>query len=152
MAVVFVLAVFFVAWDRFLKMLAVQYLSDKTVPLINGILSFDFVSNYRIALSLPLSGWWLNVFIFLLIAALLFAWLGQIKKRRFSTAAALTFLIIGAISNLLDRLLYGYVIDYFDWRIFTNNIADIMIATGTSSLILLFILKSNHAQNYNEGR
>lgn len=45
-------------------------------------------------------------------------------------AVCAIFLFVGAASNLIDRLIYGYVIDYF--RIATGiiNIADLLIATG----------------------
>jgi signal peptidase II len=48
----------------------------------------------------------------------------------------LTFIIFGAISNILDRLIYGYVIDYLELKYFTVfNLADVMISGG--AIILL---------------
>ena len=43
----------------------------------------------------------------------------------------LSLIILGALSNLLDRLIFGYVIDYiniFIWPVF--NLADAMIVVG----------------------
>lgn len=50
------------------------------------------------------------------------------------------FLIGGIIGNLLDRMIYGYVIDYFDFQIFgynypVFNLADICIVCGVILLI-----------------
>jgi len=42
----------------------------------------------------------------------------------------------GALSNFLDRILYGYVIDYIDiriWPIF--NFSDLCISTGVALII-----------------
>jgi signal peptidase II len=140
MAAVIITSVLFVIFDRFLKVLAYQYFTGNAVSLVGGILSYSFAENYRIAFSLPLSGSILHVLVFLMIIILLFAWLGQIKKQRFDIAAALTFIIIGAISNLLDRWLYGFVIDYFNLKYFTVfNIADMMITGGVLAILFITI-------------
>jgi len=54
------------------------------------------------------------------------------------------YLIIGsAISNLLDRLIYGCVIDYIDFKIWpVFNLADFTITL--SALFLLFCLKKGN--------
>lgn len=50
---------------------------------------------------------------------------------------ALTSVIFGAISNLIDRIRYGFVIDYIDVSWFTVfNLADIMITAGSLILIV----------------
>lgn len=52
----------------------------------------------------------------------------------------LTLIIAGAFSNLLDRIHFGQVIDYFDLKYFTVfNLADIMIVCGAAGLFLLNI-------------
>ncbi len=54
----------------------------------------------------------------------------------------------GAASNLLDRLVYGYVIDYLDFRIWpVFNIADAGISTGVF-LVILYSL-TNHYREKN---
>ena len=49
----------------------------------------------------------------------------------------ISFIILGAVSNLLDRITYGFVVDYIQtplyWWVF--NIADIMITIGVIGLI-----------------
>jgi signal peptidase II len=54
---------------------------------------------------------------------------------------ATALLLGGAIGNLIDRLLYGAVVDWIDmgigqWRFWTYNIADAAI---TTSLVLIFV-------------
>ena len=67
-------------------------------------------------------------------------------KDRDSQYIAFSFVIGGAIGNLYDRILYGYVIDFieihydsFYWPIF--NIADIAISIGI--ILLLYSMFSN---------
>ena len=56
-----------------------------------------------------------------------------IKRENNQVRIGLLFLIVGGVSNLFDRLIYGYVIDYF-WifvfPFFYFKIADLMITSG----------------------
>ena len=53
----------------------------------------------------------------------------------------LSLIVGGAIGNLIDRILYGYVIDFFDFRIWpVFNIADSAIVIG-QILVAYVILK-----------
>lgn len=55
----------------------------------------------------------------------------------FSDMIAFSFIIAGAIGNLLDRIMFGYVIDFFDFRIWpVFNIADSAITIGTFILVI----------------
>ena len=59
---------------------------------------------------------------------------------------ALSLIMSGAIGNLIDRLLYGYVIDFLDfyiayWHWPAFNVADIAIVCGAGLLILESFLK-----------
>ena len=60
--------------------------------------------------------------------------------RGYLTTVALALLLGGAIGNLLDRLQFGYVVDWVDmgigtWRFFTYNVADAAITTAIVLLI-----------------
>jgi signal peptidase II len=55
-------------------------------------------------------------------------------------AAALSLILGGAVGNLIDRLLYGYVIDFLDvyyqnWHWPAFNIADSAITVGVVLMI-----------------
>ena len=73
--------------------------------------------------------------------------LGEIlKKERENKTQILgaSILIAGALSNLIDRMLYGVTIDYI--RIFTSifNLADLAIVLGA---VLLLKKSTNHHTN-----
>ena len=70
------------------------------------------------------------------------------KDKAFIFRLALVFLMSGAVGNLIDRILYGKVVDFLDFYIFKYdfpvfNVADICVNIGTILLIiyLLFIYK-----------
>ncbi len=136
MVIVFLSTIFFVVLDRFLKNLALQL----PVPfnLVGSILKFHFTPNPYIAFSLPLTGIGLNIIIVIIILILVYYCFFLLKTGRGNEGIVLIFIILGAISNLIDRLEFGYVVDYFDLKYFTVfNLADAMIVAGV--IVLLFL-------------
>lgn len=129
-------AVFLLALDRFLKALALRLEPAAPLQILGDWLGFDLVRNFYIALSLPLGGWAAiivgAVLIVLLLAWLIKAW----EKQSLRLSFFLLLIILAATSNLYDRAVYGYVIDYFSFKyLFTNNLADIMIFGGVVGLL-----------------
>jgi signal peptidase II len=89
------------------------------------------------------SGWqrWFFVGLAVLVSAVLLVWLQRLKASERRTALALSLILGGAVGNLVDRVIYGYVIDFIDvyygswhWPIF--NIADSAITVGAGLLLL----------------
>lgn len=137
------LAMFFLA-DRYLKFLAINSWISVPKKIIGNFLTFNFTPNYNIAFSLPLSGIWLNVLIAVIIGSISIYLLSN-KHLSKLEIVSLSGIIIGAVSNLLDRLKYGYVIDYFDLKWFTVfNLADTLISVST---IVLFIYLIKNKKN-----
>lgn len=133
-------AIFFIL-DRYLKNLAVT--TNKSHDLLGDILAFNFIPNYNIAFSLPLKGPWLIITIGLIIIAItIYLILFKLKR---SEKISFFLILLGAISNLIDRLQYGFVIDYFDLKWFTIfNLADVLITLGTAMLIFSLFKKSHN--------
>jgi len=137
-AITLVIAIFFIA-DRILKILAVNSGTLPPIKLVGDIFTFDFTANYYMAFSLPFSGLPLNIIILLLIIILIavITFLAFAGKQHKLEITLLSFILFGAISNILDRLIYGYVVDYLYLKNFTIfNLADVMISGG--ALILIF--------------
>ncbi len=150
-AIAFGIAIFFMA-DRALKTFALSLGQDTYYKIISDLFLFRFTPNRYISFSLPITGIILNIVITLIIACLsyyiFYLLLGRknvhINKQEKKTLVILLIVILfGAISNLQDRLQYGYVIDYLELNHFTVfNLADVMISIG--SIILIYLnLKKN---------
>jgi signal peptidase II len=85
--------------------------------------------------------WWLFVLIAVAVTAGVLYWLWKSTSLHAYTAAALSLILAGALGNLFDRLVYGYVIDFMDfhyegyhWPAF--NVADSAICIGVVFFIL----------------
>lgn len=79
---------------------------------------------------------WLIILIFI---GLIFLVVKNYQQQRYSTVLSLSLIFIGGFSNFWDRLLYGFVIDYFNFlNLWTFNLSDIMILSG--SLVVLWQL------------
>lgn len=140
-----VIAMFFII-DRWLKNKALNLGFIEQKSIISDILTFRLVFNQNIAFSLPLSGYWLNFVISLIILVLLLIIISAKIKKTLSKKSLflLTLILFGAISNLLDRFLYGAVVDYFDLKYFTIfNLADVMISVGVIIFSVYFLNKKN---------
>jgi signal peptidase II len=89
------------------------------------------------------SGWqrWFFVGLALLVIGVLVVWLRRLTREQGRMALALALILGGAAGNLIDRLLYGHVIDFIDlyygaWHWPTFNIADSAITLGATLLLL----------------
>ena len=114
-------------------------------------LNWSFAYNYGAAFNFlsAQGGWqrWFFVVLSAVVSVVIFVWLARLKKHETGMAIGLSFVLGGAIGNLIDRLLNGRVIDFIDvyanWDVFflhnghfaTFNVADIAINIGAVILV-----------------
>jgi signal peptidase II len=141
-AYIIFVAVFFIALDRFLKVLAIKNIGSDPVSLLSDFLKFNFNANYNIAFSIPLAGQFLIYLIFFIIIGLIVFFIYLVKKKEYDLWVFAFFVILGSSSNFFDRIKYGFVVDYLDMQLFTVfNIADAMIVFGVGFLFFLELTK-----------
>jgi signal peptidase II len=108
------------------------------------IFQFTYVANNGISLGMfnasnPL-GRWMLVLVTSAIAIAVAIWIGREKSRL--DRAALGMVLGGALGNILDRALHGYVVDFLDlhfgeYRPFlVFNVGDAAISIGVVILLL----------------
>jgi len=132
--VLIILAGCFFIGDRFLKILALNLNSEKV--LIKDWLEFYLVKNSNGAFSLNYGFDIVWLAIIIIVIALI--WLRHaLQKKDFLRSLALIILVLGALSNIYDRLIYGAVIDYLvlvNLSIF--NLADCLIVMAAGLLLI----------------
>lgn len=137
-ALLLLIAIFFIS-DRFLKLKAIELESPLT--LIDNFLYFSFYPNKNIALSLPVSNTVALIFASLVTIAIFFIILNLIKQKKPTFLVFfLSLIFAGSVSNIFDRINYGFVVDYL---LISNinilNIADLMISLSSIVLIIYFL-------------
>lgn len=137
-------------------LLIAAIIADRAVKImaLNGvhgtwwIAHFELFKNDRLVFSLPLSN--LVAMSLMVVAMGLVLWLGwrAAQKHDVVVLTGYYLILLGALSNLFDRLRFGFVVDwaYFGpwWPVF--NLADLMIAGGVVVVLLANRDQKNSAQ------
>jgi signal peptidase II len=77
-----------------------------------------------------------------IVIALIFVYAWFDKKKDLISLSALGLILGGAIGNLIDRVMFGYIVDFLDFRVWpVFNIADSSITIGSVLLILRLLIK-----------
>lgn len=130
------MAVFLVALDRFFKSLAINNFSEEPISIINDLFSLTYAVNPNIAFSIPVSGTLLNILIIVILFSLVAHAKRLFKNNQTDTSLIISAIILGASSNLFDRLKYGFVIDYISVDYFSIfNLADVIIFFGVALIL-----------------
>ena len=143
MAFLLILNVIFL--DQLSKVLISRFLSlNQSLPVINRVFYLTLIHNRGAAFGI-LKG----QLVFLIITALasivlIYLSLRQTRGKKLSSYdISLCLILAGGIGNLIDRLVFGYVIDFLDFRIWpVFNLADSAITVG-AILLGLSILQTS---------
>ncbi len=138
------LAVVLIVLDQISKQAVVASLAlHEAVPYTN-FFSLVNVRNYGAAFGfLNNAGGWQTVFfsaVAVIASVVIIRWLWQIAGTQRQLSLGLVLILSGALGNLIDRIAFGYVIDflsfhYGDWAFPAFNIADMAISAGAILLL-----------------
>ena len=148
------LALVLVLADQFTKILVLgSFQLGEGIP-VTGFFNLVRVHNAGAAFSFlaGASGWQRWFFTALgLVAAVVIVWMlkGHPGQRLF--CFALACILGGAVGNVIDRVLYGYVVDFLDFHwagmhFPAFNVADSAISVGAACLILDELLRVRRAR------
>lgn len=145
------LSLFIIIADQISKTVMVNWLDLYERVAVLPFFNLTLAHNTGAAFSFlaGAGGWqrWFFVSLALVISLVLVIWLKRLGNTARLEAISLALIIGGAIGNVIDRLVYGYVIDFLDvyvgtyhWPAF--NIADSAICVGAVLLIIDSFRKS----------
>lgn len=139
------IAIVVLVFDQLTKFAAMDYLAQygevNIAPFLNLVLvhntgaAFGFLSN---------AGGWQNIFFIIVAvtASIFILWMSwRLSAKDKLLATGLMLVLGGALGNLADRLIHGYVIDFVDvyyqnWHWPAFNVADSAITIGAVLLLL----------------
>ncbi|HBN45382.1 MAG: signal peptidase II [Candidatus Marinimicrobia bacterium] len=123
--------------DQITKVLTRSYLDlYDSVPVIKNFFHLTYITNDGMAFGLNFPG---GVYVFsvisIILTVIIFMYLWKEQNNHILMRLSLALILAGAIGNLIDRLLFGEVVDFFDfmigdfhWYIF--NVADSAVTIG----------------------
>ena len=130
--------------DQATKYFALKYLmrSEMAVtPFLNFALAFNTGAAFSF---LSDAGGWQNIFfaiVAFVVSIIILFMVRRLGANDTQVAVALTLVLGGAAGNVIDRLRFGYVVDFIDvyyrsWHWPTFNIADSAITIGAVLLVM----------------
>lgn len=130
-------------------------LVNKTSPIdlevIRGFFRITYTCNDGAAFSI-LKGKRVFFIIMTIVVVFLIVYYLLKNKVYWVEKYSLLLIISGAVGNLIDRIMYGYVIDFLDFIIFgydfpVFNIADSFITIGAIGLIISILFLNKEGEN-----
>ena len=135
-----------VALDEYTKYLVNTNFEYGRPHALHPMLDLTLLYNTGAAFSFlsTAGGWqrWFFIALGIAVSALILVWLARLPARGHSMlAAGLSLILGGALGNVIDRAIYGHVIDFISvhyqtWYFPAFNVADSAITVGAALLII----------------
>ena len=140
-----ILIIFGSIWlDQLTKWLAVTLLQgNPSVPIIPAVFQLTYLENPGAAFGMLQNHRWVFLIVSTVGILAVFAYLAVKRPTSKLLCLALSFIVGGGIGNMIDRVLLGYVIDFFDFCLINFaifNVADSFVCVGAGLLALWVIL------------
>ena len=144
-----------IAFDQWSKwVIKTSFNLYQSKPVIQDLLHFTYVTNDGMAFGLSFPGGkHILLVITILLTGFIIGFLWKEREGHPLVKYGLALILSGAIGNLIDRFLYGKVVDFLDlmigdfhWYIF--NVADSSVTIGMVLFIMHSIIyESSHSKN-----
>ena len=136
MRVLFVSAILVLA-DQISKTIVVKTMSlYESIPVIQNFFHFTYITNDGMAFGINFPfGYYIFTSLSVLLTLFLFWYLWSVRTHSIVIRLGISFIIAGAIGNLIDRIFLGAVIDFLDFMIgnfhwYVFNLADSYVTVG----------------------
>ncbi len=134
-----------VVLDQYTKHLAVLHLKDQPdIPIIKNIFELAYVENRGAAFGMMQNQRFFFIILTFIVVGLLL-WIFHkvpLKGRFLPLRGTLVCLIAGALGNLIDRTMQGFVVDFLYFKLIdfpVFNVADIYVTCSVAVLALLIL-------------
>ena len=139
----FLFAVCILLIDQFCKYFVRSKLAlGESIPLIKNVFHLTLMHNSGAAFGLLQDQTHILTFLSILTVAIILIFYRRVARSGFIFQVAFGLIVGGASSNLADRLMFGHVIDFIDFRVWpVFNIADSALTVGV--ILLLWKINRN---------
>lgn len=144
--VALIIGILIAVLDQIIKYFVSLYLQPiGSVSVIDNLFSLTYVENNGVAFGMFSDMRWLFVVLTGVIIAIIVAYMFKKRPKEKIFYISTALIIGGGIGNLIDRIFYGYVIDYLSLSFFPPvcNFADYCITVGTVILMIYLLFFSD---------
>jgi len=135
---IFLVGLIVLVLDRFTKFFVDKMELNQTIPVISNIFHITFTQNTGAGFGILKGMNLLLIWIAVIVIGLILFYMDKIPDKKLPKLG-FAFILGGALGNLLDRIIFGYVIDFLDFRVWpTFNIADSFITIGAVLLVIYY--------------
>ncbi|MGI6731392.1 MAG: signal peptidase II [Anaerovoracaceae bacterium] len=134
-----ILAVIIVIVDQLVKFIVSSGMDlNQTIPIVDNVFHLTYIHNSGAAFNLFEGKTELLIALPLVIIAFILVYVVvKREKEHWLQLLSLALIAGGGMGNLIDRIVHGVVIDYFDFRVFPIfNVADIAVTVGCGLMII----------------
>jgi lipoprotein signal peptidase len=138
------ITLFSVIIDRITKSIAASALKPLgSIPVIKDILHVTYVENTGAAFGMLKDNRWIFMGMSAITIVVIVGYLIYSREKRHSLLTlSLCLILAGGIGNMIDRIFYGYVVDFIDFRLINFavfNLADTEVSIGAFFLIIYIL-------------
>ncbi len=136
----YIVTIIVVAIDQLVKTLIRTGMTYRqSIPVIKNVLHISYVKNTGMSFGM-FSG--MNLVFIIIVTIIVLVIIVFERMGKMKTPAERFFfgmILGGAVGNLIDRYLFGYITDFIDFRIFpVFNIADSCVCVGAFFLFIIY--------------
>ena len=139
--------------DQGLKFLIINnFEMAKAKEVISNFFYITLIKNDGGAFGIMSGGKWIFIVLALVFIIYLIRYIYIDTNITKTDVLIYSLLLGGVIGNLIDRIIYGYVIDYLDFYVFKYdapifNFADMCIVIGAVMMIYILLVKGDSSEN-----
>ena len=137
-----ILTLLLIVLDIVSKLVVSRYMSlNETIVIIKKFLNITYVHNTGVAWSLFSHNMVLVIFVSLLVIVGILLYIKNNNPNSICEKMGYSLVLGGALGNFINRIGWGYVIDFIDIKIFSYdypifNLADVFIVIGVFMLVI----------------
>lgn len=149
----YAIAAIVVVLDQITKVIADRSLELYEQIVITPFFNITLAYNRGAAFSFlnDAGGWqrWFFTIVSAVVSTVLVVWLYRMSQRERWLSLSIALILGGAVGNLIDRIIYGHVVDFIQVHYAGSyfpsfNIADAAISCGTVVLLVLMFFDRHH--------